>query len=758
MSLESNHVEVSQYASEQTETSSPLADDAIPKVREKNSSLHPNKNEELLGFPSSDEVLQGGNSVDQSESGSFKETKEGWEITQTEDRSIQLVKGDTTIQLPSGAVNLAFKDGLPSYSRNGVTVDLDGAGKPKAYHSNGFSFEHHESDKAWYYHENSGGDYVKIDVPTLNEDGSVTTKENGGLNAGREHSLTGDGQSSESLLSTKLGSMGEKIEIDKLANAIEEGSIGEAFDWVKGNAGLTTTFGIGLPSLVFDSVTGANTYDSVNAFAKGFGDTLVDGTVNGVVYLGGLVQGGAEELGLMPDLQQVDQVIPDLDLYENFDPENATTAETVAARVGQVGAFLVPFAGQAGGAIRLSKGAISAVQEGRVISTLSEGAAAFGGKIKSWLPGSANEVADISTPPVFVQSERVMPEELIAAPRELPNGQSAALNHPFTQPKSSAPAQESNYDFAPPATARSGDELSPLVVDEVPLPSSPSMQVQEVDGLIAITGRGTPDELLIPAPAREVQIGDDIFQLTKRNIEQKWLYGGRGRGGDSPIKLHVETDGPEDLARLQEVLIPALRRDPELTKLVGDWKTFDPLHSVSSSRAIGSPPSGYMQDAKAFTIYPENAADASRIQQRLDEILHQNGLGREAEIATGNVDRVGGLSNRVGVVRDYYEPAIISGRPAGARLPEGLARKIESNTGHLSAEQLRSFEASAGLQSGILRYDDAGFLSLASSSSNSRISSKGQYYLTELGSGGTSGLTDRPAMYALADMLNFRLA
>lgn len=77
----------------------------------------------------------------------------------------------------------------------GVTVTLNDNGKPVKYSSNGFSFEYHADNNTWYYHQDGEGhDYVKIDIPTLDENGIVKTRENGGIHSGRDHEINGGGQ------------------------------------------------------------------------------------------------------------------------------------------------------------------------------------------------------------------------------------------------------------------------------------------------------------------------------------------------------------------------------------------------------------------------------------------------------------------------------------------------------------------------------------------------------------------------------------
>src|SRR5579885_2525408 len=121
------------------------------------------------------------------------------------------------------------------------------------------------------------------------------------------------------------------------------------------------------------------------------------------------------------------------------------------------------------------------------------------------------------------------------------------------------------------------------------------------------------------------------------------------------VKVHVSV-APDanlaDLGRLQEVLIPALNDDKELAALASDWKTMDPQigHAgVDPGHLVASEGQG----AKAFTIYARNAEDALRIQQKVDQILARHPeLKLDKPFAGGNVDRVAGASNRVGITRD----------------------------------------------------------------------------------------------------------
>lgn len=372
---ETSHADLAPENDKYSQTASAKMVEEVNSEHTKTPSKSPSSEPDTLTFDDTDiyapKNSQGRQGEAKSETGDSQpatntrtQNKDGWEVTYTggEDHPTQLKKDDTTINLPEGATNLQIKDGLPTYTKNGVTVALGADGKEKAYHSNGFTFEHHEDNDTWYYHQDSGGDYVQIDVPTLKEDGSVTTKEYGGFNSGREHSLTATGQTTENAFTQKLD------------QAKDLGS--DAFEWVKDNKALTTMPLIALPALGIDKAFGTDIYGVQNAFVNGLGESLVDGTVNGVVYLGGLAQGGLQNIGALPeDWKKIDQIIPQLDLYQ-FDSENATTAEKWAHGIGEVTGYVVPFAGAAGATIKATKATIGVIREGRVLSTLSESAGA----------------------------------------------------------------------------------------------------------------------------------------------------------------------------------------------------------------------------------------------------------------------------------------------------------------------------------------------------------------------------------------------
>src|SRR5262249_39612538 len=150
------------------------------------------------------------------------ETKGGWEINRDPNGGpTEIKKGDVTAKIPPGSTDIDVKDGHLTYkTKAGVQVDTDDQGKPKAFHSGGFSVEKHD-DGQWYYHQDSGGDYVKLNGFKMNEDGTVTASEGGMLNSGRQHTLTGTGQSTEGVLDSHLRQVSKDIDLKDLQSGIE---------------------------------------------------------------------------------------------------------------------------------------------------------------------------------------------------------------------------------------------------------------------------------------------------------------------------------------------------------------------------------------------------------------------------------------------------------------------------------------------------------------------------------------------------------
>ncbi len=190
-------------------------------------------------------------------------------------------------------------------------------------------------------------------------------------------------------------------------------------------------------------------------------------------------------------------------------------------------------------------------------------------------------------------------------------------------------------------------------------------------------------------------------------------------------KVHVEAANPEELAKMQAVLIPALKTDPALKDLVENWKTIDPRYGMENPKwatADGKAPSDQIgpgnrgQDAKAFTIYPKDAKAAEAIAKRIDEILAQYPEFRNKDIIpSGNADTLVGTTNRVGVVKDYIEkaPGSTEDRPQGL-IDQEVGDAIK-NDGDLHERAVASgvtaldqLSKELGLQPGILHEDAQG--------------------------------------------------
>lgn len=234
------------------------------------------------------------------------------------------------------------------------------------------------------------------------------------------------------------------------------------------------------------------------------------------------------------------------------------------------------------------------------------------------------------------------------------------------------------------------------------------------------------------------------------------------KGEVGPVKVHVMTYGPEDLGGLQLEMIPLLSKDPYLAQRVSFWKTMDPLYGIGGE-GVGPAPTGIGQRAKAFTIYCKNAQDALHIQEHLDKALSDRGLALAQPVKSGNVDSVGKLSNRVGIVCDRYEPAM---GPDGkfmndrVKIAEPLVKYLKGRFG-LPADQLlqdahlRQIEKEAGIREGTLTSGFAGnpneLVMRTYGRSHLLQNGKTSYYLDESRASKVPGdLTDRPAYYALA--------
>ncbi len=297
-------------------------------------------------------------------------------------------------------------------------------------------------------------------------------------------------------------------------------------------------------------------------------------------------------------------------------------------------------------------------------------------------------------------------------------------------------------------------------------------------GRVADSGAGAERPAVKPAermplsaehPIEGVRVGEPEPYLRTYEVNGKqhqlvdspegWFYG-KNTSTVGDVKLHVAVTSPADLAQLQRVMIPFLNDNPEASALAKAWKTFDPKLGFDSGdeAEFGPRPSG--QNAKGFTIYTENTADAVKLQQLIDKQLISKGLGLPEAPKTGNVDIVEGQSNRLGTVRDHFPSTRDARGNNGAKLDQELSQHIENQYGNgvkLNNHQLRAVEEEAGLKPGTLTYDKNGELMLQLIASGRP--SQGKVYVTEGGAKKTFGqLTDRPAMYSLANLFHWNPA
>lgn len=225
-----------------------------------------------------------------------------------------------------------------------------------------------------------------------------------------------------------------------------------------------------------------------------------------------------------------------------------------------------------------------------------------------------------------------------------------------------------------------------------------------------------------------------------------------------PMKIDVTALNPNDARKLQEFLIPLLERDEAFAppKMLS-WKTLNPAKGLA-----GGTDQLAAQDAKVFTLYCSDPAEAIKIQKKVDQMITDAGLGLEEAPQSGNVFRISGESNRVGIVRDTFTQSVDSmpSNPA-INLDESLVKSLEKEFGNgerLSEEQIDNLIKSTGLRESStpqIFYDSQGKLSMRVDQGPNKSShnySPYGVYVTEAGAGKRFGnLTDRPALYSLYD-------
>jgi hypothetical protein len=222
----------------------------------------------------------------------------------------------------------------------------------------------------------------------------------------------------------------------------------------------------------------------------------------------------------------------------------------------------------------------------------------------------------------------------------------------------------------------------------------------------------------------------------------------------SPIKVHVLTDSPADLAKVQNALIPELLGDKVLIEKVGQWKGQDPMVGVGGEAHPNSvQPTGVGQGAKGFTIYSATAEDALIVQRRIDAILHEKGLSLKEEFKTGNTEECPGLSKRVSICRDTFEQGLDDRGLKGPLVDEPVARDVHQRYGlkpgqRLSPENIRDLETHTGIMPGGITYSTDGRLMVRSKGGQADYHSG--YYAVESGVDTSMGKrVERPALYAL---------
>ncbi|MBX9666094.1 MAG: hypothetical protein K2X93_00690 [Candidatus Obscuribacterales bacterium] len=258
------------------------------------------------------------------------------------------------------------------------------------------------------------------------------------------------------------------------------------------------------------------------------------------------------------------------------------------------------------------------------------------------------------------------------------------------------------------------------------------------------------NDMTVSAPERRqrsIEINGVSYPL---RCSSNWLNSGITGAVESQVKVHVTITDAADLARVQQVLIPALANDPVLRRLVGAWKTMDPFYGTDQAlSAYGQIPNGLGQGAKGFTIYCGTPEQARQIQARISEILRENGLGLRTAPNTGNVESLETNTNRVGLVReawtqaDHNTQAYLLDEAVHAEMHR---RNSVPENGRLTAEQLAAIERDLGLVPNTLMYDNNGRLALTcvrAAPHHNRL-----FYAPENGYT-LNGLVDRPALYRI---------
>jgi hypothetical protein len=257
------------------------------------------------------------------------------------------------------------------------------------------------------------------------------------------------------------------------------------------------------------------------------------------------------------------------------------------------------------------------------------------------------------------------------------------------------------------------------------------------------------------------------YHLDRRGIGPKeekaesYFFGKRPADNRIPAsenKVHVFGNSPEELAKLQKVLIPALEQDPELADLVKAWKTLDPALAQADSdvkpTARSTRPGETGQNAKAFTLYTDSPEAAAAVAAKIDAILAQH---TELTLATprntGTIDSITGVTNRVGISRDNFLRSVDStAKQPVVKIDPEVSRRVHERAGasQLTDTQLRQVERVLGLKENTLLYDSQNNLALRLSGPTNSLPVSADHLYVKESQSPVGGKVDRQALYELS--------
>jgi len=243
-------------------------------------------------------------------------------------------------------------------------------------------------------------------------------------------------------------------------------------------------------------------------------------------------------------------------------------------------------------------------------------------------------------------------------------------------------------------------------------------------------------------------VGGEKHQFMGRN-DDLYMYGKQPDTSENvgPVKLHIESPNADHTKKLQESVIAELQK-PEIDGKVVAWKTTNGERLAAEEEAGNG---GTGQNAKAFTLYFENAKDAAFVKNALDKRISHDGLGFDKPLPTGNIGTIDGSSNIVQTVRDTFPRAEMPDRHNGVALGQQITRQAEqefrAKPGGMSETQFRALERKTGMEPYSLGYDrKTNQIALRNPEGESR--GKGMSYVPE-STRETNGSNSRRALYDL---------